>query len=168
MGTRFSIAAAAALVGVCAGLWMSPYVRGSRQESKFEYSERPESIKFSDSMACKGVAEGYVAALPFKKEVVAEFGPGQDTMAVKVGASGLTVLTQAAVSIGTTEGTPMPIVKVDDHVVFAVEVSHTFAPMVDVMIIDKKTGTAIWSRTDLGVGLGSFGGGGHVEYLECR
>jgi hypothetical protein len=117
-------------------------------------------------MACKGVAEGHVAALPFKKEVVAEFGPGQDTMAVKVGASGLTILTQAALSIGTTEGTPMPIVKVDDQVVFAVEVSH--APTVDVMIIDKKTGNAIWSRTNLGVGLGSFGGAGQVEYMECR
>lgn len=157
-----AFSAAALAVGVGIGLLASPYVRD--QASKFEYSERGNGISFSNSMACKGVAESYVAALPFKKEVTAMSGPGQDQMAVKVSTSGLAILTQAAVSIGTTEASPMPIVKEDDSIVFAAEISH--APSVDVMIIDKKSGNAIWSRTNL-IG-GVLGPAGQVEYMECR
>lgn len=157
----------AMLGGYALATWL-PYPAQVKHDDMVPYSERSEYLSFARSMVCRGVAEGSVGALPAKKKVSVTSGAGSDIASVKITDTGVNILTQASVSVGVAESSPMPIVVETESLIFAVEVGKGWSPYADVFSLNKKTGVAVYSSVKSMGAMGLVDGMGMVELMECR
>ena len=115
------------------------------------------------SVACKALADAFLFEDRVgERTVKIKAGAGTDTAAIKVAPDGNSVswLNAANVRAGATEGSLLPVLARNGDILLAGKFEW---PNVSVVMLDLKSGNAVWSNTGWLVGLS-----GQTLYMECK
>jgi len=139
----------------------------SKIKLPFPYTMKPVSeTQFSCESLVSTFIHGGDNAL--EKGVYGELNKGTDKVAIEIEGEKLYFLTRASVEVGTAKGEPWNIVKNStDRVVALYNGLEGMGTDINIFILNKKNGIAVWSKTNSDL-FGTENPGAQTFYLICR
>lgn len=143
------------------------FLKPTKIKLEFPYTMKPISeTQFSCNSLISTFIHGGNNAL--EKGVYGELNKGTDKVAIEVEGDKLYFLTRASVEVGTARGEPWNIVKnSNDRIVALYNGLDQMGTDVNLFILNKKNGIAVWTKTNSDL-FGTENPGAQSFYLVCR
>lgn len=153
-------------LSVLAGLAVY-FLKPTKIKLPFPYTMKPISeTQFSCESLVSTFIHGGNNAL--EKGVYGELNKGTDKIAIEIEGEKLYFLTRASVEVGIAKGEPWNIVKNSaDRVVAIYNGLEGMGTDINLFILNKKNGIAVWTKTNSDL-FGTENPGAQTFYLVCR
>ncbi len=151
-----------AIVGVA-----TYYLKPAKIKLQFPYTMKPVS---ETQFSCESLISTFIHGgnNAIEKGVYGELNKGTDKIAIEIEGDKLYFLTRASVEVGTAKGEPWNIVKNSgDRVVALYNGLDQMGTDINLFILNKKNGIAVWTKTNSDL-FGTENPGAQSFYLVCR
>ena len=121
-------------------------------------------IEGQTEFACDSVADAYLTKMVNENSVSISAGKGTDKLALRINSPGkyVSLLTQAAVGVGESEGAKHQILEETDEYVVAIAQVSLVAENYSLLFLNKKEKQGVWTKVG-----DAFWRSGQVMYLVC-